>query len=298
MRPEPVALTRGTTGMLVSDEPGEEGGDGRPALLLLGPGHGVLHVGHEGVGGEPERLGQHPGVVSGHEQGAAEGSHGGCQVYHARFDTPRKGVVTYRSMTVPRIEIIGVTGLPEIGPGARLGELVAGACRAQGTPLQAGDIAVVTQKAVSKAEGRLVDLADVSPSPFALEFARRSGKDPRVVEVVLGESRSIVRSDPERGILITETHHGFICANAGVDSSNVPGEDMVSLLPEDPDRSARVIREQILDATGVDTARDHHGHVRAAVEGGPGELRGRGVRDGGLQGLPRGGRRLGQGDGP
>ena len=169
------------------------------------------------------------------------------------FDTPGNGVVTYCSMTAPRIEIIGVTGLPEIEPGARLGQLVAGACREQGTPLQAGDIAVVTQKAVSKAEGRLVDLADVSPSPFALEFAGRSGKDPRVVEVVLGQSRSIVRSDPERGILITETHHGFICANAGVDSSNVPGEDMVSLLPEDPDRSAAVIRDQILDATGVDT---------------------------------------------
>ena len=162
-------------------------------------------------------------------------------------------MVTYRSMTVPRIEIIGVTGLPEIGPGARLGELVAGACQAQGTPLQAGDIAVVTQKAVSKAEGRLVDLDSVVPSSFALEFARRSGKDPRVVEVVLGQSRSIVRSDPERGILITETHHGFICANAGVDSSNVPGDGVVSLLPEDPDRSAGVIREQILGATGFDT---------------------------------------------
>ena len=156
-------------------------------------------------------------------------------------------------MMAPRIEIIGVTGLPEIEPGARLGELVAGACRAQGTPLQAGDIAVVTQKAVSKAEGRLVDLGDVAPSSFAQEFARQSGRDPRVVEVVLGQSRSIVRSDAERGILITETHHGFICANAGVDSSNVPGEDMVSLLPEDPDRSAGVIREQILHATGVDT---------------------------------------------
>ena len=156
-------------------------------------------------------------------------------------------------MAAPRIEITGVTGLPEIAPGARLGELVAAACRDQGTPLQAGDIAVVTQKAVSKAEGRLVDLGGVSPSRFAVEFARQSGKDPRVVEVVLGESRSIVRSDAERGILITETHHGFICANAGVDSSNVPGEDIVSLLPEDPDRSARDVREQIARATGVDT---------------------------------------------
>lgn len=155
-------------------------------------------------------------------------------------------------MSPPRIEIIGVTGLPEIAPGARLGELVAAACRTQGTRLQAGDIAVVTQKAVSKAEGRLVDLRDVSPSRFAVEFARESGKDPRVVEVVLGESRSIVRSDAERGILITETRHGFICANAGVDSSNVPGEDVVSLLPEDPDRSAGDIREQIARATGVD----------------------------------------------
>ncbi len=155
-------------------------------------------------------------------------------------------------MNIPRIEFIGIIGLPEVEPGARLGELIAAACRSQDTPLQAGDVLVVTQKAVSKAEGRLVDLRGVAPSPFARQLAAPSGRDPRVIEVVLRESRAIVRSDPDRGILITETRHGFICANAGVDSSNIPGDEVVSLLPEDPDRSARTIRAEIMDAAGLD----------------------------------------------
>ena len=91
-------------------------------------------------------------------------------------------------------------------------------------PSKAGDVVVVTQKIVSKAEGQLVNLEDVSPSPFAVQLSAESGRDPRLVELVLRESRSIVRVDPARGILITETKHGLVCANAGIDSSNVPGD--------------------------------------------------------------------------
>jgi coenzyme F420-0:L-glutamate ligase/coenzyme F420-1:gamma-L-glutamate ligase len=112
-----------------------------------------------------------------------------------------------------------------------------------------GDIVIVTQKIVSKAEGRLVDLSTVEPSAFARQFADAQGKDPRHVEVVLRESRRIVKM--ERGVLIAETHHGFICANAGVDASNVPGEDVVVLLPVDPDASAERIRQGLLARLGA-----------------------------------------------
>ena len=155
---------------------------------------------------------------------------------------------------VPSIQIVGVTGIPEIRRGDRLGEIIATAARTQGAPLQTGDILVVTQKVVSKAEGRIVDLATVEPSPRALRHAAPSGRDPRVVELVLRESRSIVRTDLDRGILIAETNHGFICANAGIDASNVPGDDCVALLPEDPDRSARAIRAEIAADSGTTVA--------------------------------------------
>lgn len=150
----------------------------------------------------------------------------------------------------PRIEIIGVTGLPEINKGDNLSEMIVGAAQRQGTPLVNGDILVVTQKVVSKAEGRLVDLKDVTPSPFARQLAEDSGKDARLVELVLRESRSIVRMDLDRGIMITETKHGFVCANAGIDSSNVPGDDVVCLLPVDSDKSAQGIRKAIAALTG------------------------------------------------
>ena len=155
---------------------------------------------------------------------------------------------------VPSIQIIGVTGVPEIRPGDRLGEIISTAARTQGTPLQTSDILVVTQKVVSKAEGRTVDLATVKPSPRAHQLAAPSGRDPRVVELVLRESRSIVRTDLGRGILITETRHGFVCANAGIDASNVPGADTVALLPEDPDRSARAIASEIAASSGPTVA--------------------------------------------
>ena len=147
-----------------------------------------------------------------------------------------------------RVEIVGVTGLPEIARDDVLGAMIAEAARAQGTPVGEGDILVVTQKIVSKAEGRTVHLATVEPTPPSIKLASETGRDPRLVELILRESRGIVRKDAARGILITETKHGFICANAGIDASNVPGDDTVTLLPEDPDASAHRIRHEVARA--------------------------------------------------
>ncbi len=147
------------------------------------------------------------------------------------------------------VEILPVEGIPEVRPGDDLPALIS---RAAGDILRAGDILVVTHKVVSKAEGRLVDLREVEPSAFAKRFAVEHEKDPRQVEVVLRESRRIVRMD--RGLIISETHHGFVCANAGVDASNVPGEDRVCLLPADPDASAAKIREALASRVGEDIA--------------------------------------------
>jgi coenzyme F420-0:L-glutamate ligase/coenzyme F420-1:gamma-L-glutamate ligase len=150
-----------------------------------------------------------------------------------------------------RLEILGLAGIPEVEPGADLAALVVAAAQAQALPLETGDILVLSQKAVSKAEGRLVRLEDVTPSGFAIQVGRSLKKDPRLVEVILRESRRIVRMD--RGLLIAETRHGQICANAGVDQSNVqPG--WVSLLPEDPDASARKLVERLCALAGVDVA--------------------------------------------
>ncbi|HET9490940.1 MAG TPA: coenzyme F420-0:L-glutamate ligase [Methylomirabilota bacterium] len=154
-------------------------------------------------------------------------------------------------MMLPRYEVVGVTGIPEVRPGDDLGRLVVESADRQGTPLRDGDLLVVGQKVVSKAEGRLVRLSDVSPSPAAITMATQLGRDPRLVEVILRESRRIVRMD--RGVFIAETHHGWVCANAGVDQSNVE-PDCVALLPEDPDRSARRLREAIRGAAGIDLA--------------------------------------------
>ncbi|CAA9440298.1 MAG: Coenzyme F420-0:L-glutamate ligase @ F420-1:L-glutamate ligase [uncultured Rubrobacteraceae bacterium] len=138
------------------------------------------------------------------------------------------------------IELIPVEGFPEVRPGDGLAEMVADAV---GDVLRSGDVLVVTHKVMSKAEGRLVDLRSVEPSALAKEYASRWGKDPRQIEVVLRESRRIVRMD--RGVVISETRHGFVCANAGVDASNVPGGDTVCLLPVDPDGSAAKLREAL-----------------------------------------------------
>jgi coenzyme F420-0:L-glutamate ligase/coenzyme F420-1:gamma-L-glutamate ligase len=152
-------------------------------------------------------------------------------------------------VTPPRYEVIGVTGIGEVRPGDDVARLVADAAARQGTPLRTGDLLVVGQKVVSKAEGRLVRLDDVVPSPAAAAMAGQLGRDPRLVEVILRESRRIVRMD--RGVLIAETHHGWVCANAGVDQSNVD-RDWVALLPQDPDRSARRLRERLRDLAGVE----------------------------------------------
>ena len=160
-----------------------------------------------------------------------------------------------RAASTPNVQIIGVTGIPEVETGDRLGTIIVTAAERQDTPLEPGDILVVTQKIVSKAEGRIADLRDIEPSEFARQLAKESGRDSRLVELVLRESRSIVRMDLSRGIMITETSHGFICANAGIDTSNLPGDSLVSLLPEDPDESAQRIREEVrLALPGTDVA--------------------------------------------
>jgi coenzyme F420-0:L-glutamate ligase/coenzyme F420-1:gamma-L-glutamate ligase len=142
-----------------------------------------------------------------------------------------------------------VPGLPELHPGDDLAELITGALAAAGRPLQADDVVVIAHKAVSKTEGRVRRLADVEPGERARTLAAEHDKDPRQVQVVLDESRAVLRA--VRGVLICETHHGFVCANAGVDASNVPGEDTVLMLPRDPDGSARALRARLGELTGV-----------------------------------------------
>jgi coenzyme F420-0:L-glutamate ligase/coenzyme F420-1:gamma-L-glutamate ligase len=146
------------------------------------------------------------------------------------------------------LEIVGLPTMPEVRPGDDLIGMIGDSIEASGFGLRSDDILVVTQKIVSKAEGRLVDLREIEPSAFALEFASQWDKDPRQVEVVLRESKRVVRMD--RGVLITETRHGFVCANAGVDASNVEAET-VCLLPVDPDASAHAIRRGLSDRFGV-----------------------------------------------
>jgi len=149
----------------------------------------------------------------------------------------------------PRVGAIPVRGLPELSAGDRLGDLVARALAAAGEEPTEGDVVTVAQKAVSKVEGRTEDLRAVEPRQRARSLAERLGKDPRVVELVLRESRSVVRA--EREVLIVETLGGWICANAGIDASNVPGAESVTLLPRDPDASARRIRAEIGAAAGA-----------------------------------------------
>jgi len=151
------------------------------------------------------------------------------------------------------IELIGLDGIPEVVPGDDLAALILDAAAASDVGLADADVLVVTQKIVSKSEGRLVELASVEPSDFARSWAGRWGKDPRQVELVLRESASIVRMGPG-GLIISRTRHGLVCANAGVDVSNVGGGEVASLLPEDPDLSARHIREKVRARTGMTPA--------------------------------------------
>lgn len=146
------------------------------------------------------------------------------------------------------IRIIPVKGIGEVSPGTDLGSIIYEALSNQDLILEDGDILVVTQKIVSKAEGRTVQLRDIEPSILAQTIAKQGQKDARHVEVVLRESKRIVRMD--RGIIISETHHGFICANAGVDESNVNGESQLTLLPIDSDQSAQILRTRLQALSG------------------------------------------------
>jgi coenzyme F420-0:L-glutamate ligase/coenzyme F420-1:gamma-L-glutamate ligase len=150
---------------------------------------------------------------------------------------------------VSEVRIFGLPGIPEVHAGDDLAGMIVEAARVQGG-ISDGDVVVVTQKVVSKAEGRIVDLETVTPSAFAQQIAEQWEKDARQVEVVLGETRRIVRMG--HGVVICETHHGFICANAGVDASNVEKTGTVCLLPVDSDASARKIHARVRDAFGVD----------------------------------------------
>jgi coenzyme F420-0:L-glutamate ligase/coenzyme F420-1:gamma-L-glutamate ligase len=149
------------------------------------------------------------------------------------------------------MRLIGLQGVPEVAPGDDLARLIVEASQTF-TPLHNGDVLVVTQKIISKAEGQLVDLRTVEPSDLARRFAATWKKDARQVEVVLRESVRVVRM--ERGIIISQTRHGFICANAGVDESNVPGGHIACLLPRDPDESAHALRAALVKRLGVDVA--------------------------------------------
>ncbi len=139
---------------------------------------------------------------------------------------------------------IGVSGLPEVSEGMDVGAEIAS--RAE---LREGDVVVISQKIVSKAEGRVLRLSSAIPGSEARRLAAVLGKEPALVELILAESREVLRA--ERGVLIVETHQGFVCANAGIDSSNLPEAGAVSLLPADPDASARRIRAEIRAAAGV-----------------------------------------------
>jgi coenzyme F420-0:L-glutamate ligase / coenzyme F420-1:gamma-L-glutamate ligase len=150
------------------------------------------------------------------------------------------------------VRILGLQGIPEITPGIDLAAVITAAAQAQSVPLLDDDVLVVTQKIVSKAEGRLVDVRTVAPSPFAYQIARAQDKDPRVMEVVLRETKRIVKMDQRT--LIAETHHGFVCANAGVDESNVAGEGTLALLPVDADASAQRLRQGLLEHCGAEPA--------------------------------------------
>jgi coenzyme F420-0:L-glutamate ligase/coenzyme F420-1:gamma-L-glutamate ligase len=150
-------------------------------------------------------------------------------------------------VTANTIQIIGLDGIPEVRPGDDLNQLIRDALIRNAVELEVGDVVVVTHNVVSKAEGQLVDLRTIEPSELARQWGTRYDKDPRQVEVVLREAVRIVRM--ERGVLIAETPHGFICANAGVDASNVSAET-VCLLPRDPDASARKIRDGLAESTG------------------------------------------------
>ena len=156
-------------------------------------------------------------------------------------------------MTAPTpLEVYPVAGMPEVLPGDDLTAHIVTALRRSDLPPRDGDVLVVAQKVVSKAENARVDLKTVEPTPFAKQWAETWERDPRAVELVLRESKRIVRM--ARGLIVSETHHGFVCANAGLDQSNTGHSEVALLLPRDPDLSARTLREGLQQAFGVDVA--------------------------------------------
>lgn len=158
-----------------------------------------------------------------------------------------------------KIEIIGLEYIPDISEGVDIGEIIVDSMKRMGLEPKEGDIFVVSHIIISKSEGRVVDLSSIKPSEFAIKIAEESGKDPRQIELVLRESKRIVRM--RGGLIISETNGGIVCANAGVDLSNA-GRGRAALLPLDPDRSAKKIRERIRELTGVEVAiiiSDTHG---------------------------------------
>lgn len=150
-----------------------------------------------------------------------------------------------------RIEVIGLEGMPDVRSGDNLDELIIRACRREGFTIQGGDVLIVAQKIISKAENRLVRAGTVQPSKFAQELGESSNKDARMVEVILGESKRIVRMAHD--IIITQTKHGFVCANSGVDHSNLR-KGFFSTLPPDPDKSAHRLRVGLKKRLKVDVA--------------------------------------------
>ena len=146
-----------------------------------------------------------------------------------------------------RLELLGLEGIGEVRAGDSIAGIIFEACARQGIELADHDVVVIAQKIVSKAEGRMVKLETVTASARARELARELDKEPELIEVILNESRKVIRTGGRA--LIVETHHGFVCANAGVDQSNV-GLRQVALLPQDPDRSARQIRLELASQTG------------------------------------------------
>jgi coenzyme F420-0:L-glutamate ligase/coenzyme F420-1:gamma-L-glutamate ligase len=159
-----------------------------------------------------------------------------------------------------KVEVFPLTGIPIVSEGDDLALLIYQAAKKQGTPIQNGDIIVVTHVIVSRAEGNIVDLKNVTPSTFANTVANSTGKDPRLVEVILRESKNVVRMC--NGKLITETKQGIVCANSGIDQSNVPGKSFVAPVPENADESAQKIRQKIRELTKMEVAviiSDTHG---------------------------------------
>lgn len=142
-----------------------------------------------------------------------------------------------------RIEIVALSGIPEVHCGDDLASLIRDAAKKDRQPIDASVVLAVAQKIVSKAEGAVVDLREIRPSPLAQSWADESGKDPRLIELILSQSKRIVKMD--RGVLIAETHLGYVCANAGVDQSNVESDDFASVLPKDPDASAARLRDGV-----------------------------------------------------